>query len=482
VEQFFEALTANADWLTTTTPSDWLAVHPPVGRAYIPTGSYVEMGEWALPADESTAFSATLHRAQADGRPEARWLRGASWRNFQIKYREVNDLHKRMLRVSALVDRLPTGPDRERALEHLYRGQSNDCYWHGLFGGVYLTHMRLATHEHLIAAEDVAETALGQLTASEIVDLDLDGVDEVRLADPGQVVTVDLREGAGIGAWDIRAVRHALVAVMRRRPEADHATLRAIAGEMHDDPTTDGSGATSDVATSIHHTYRLKEAGLVARLVYDPYERRSGLIRALDPSATPAEWAAAQSEELADAVDGAFEIVTLETGRLVVQRDARIAGATVRVVKTVLLGGDRRSPTLDLTVALEHTGGDAIEIRVGLESATMLLGGGGNPQAWWRVGGETHRHDTTGEAVGILSAAQGNDQVGIALHTMVDEPATLWWAPIETISNSEDGFERVYQGSAWLLSWPLRLGAGERWERTVRQLVTTTHDRTAAGL
>ena len=57
VERFFEALEANADWLTTTTPSAWLADHPPIGRVYIPTGSYAEMGEWALPADESLVFS-----------------------------------------------------------------------------------------------------------------------------------------------------------------------------------------------------------------------------------------------------------------------------------------------------------------------------------------------------------------------------------------------------------------------------------------
>ena len=59
----------------------------------------------------------------------------------------------------------------------------------------------------------------------------MDGVDEVRLATPGQVVTVDLDGGAGIGGWDIRAVRHALAAVMRRRPEAYHETLRARSGE-----------------------------------------------------------------------------------------------------------------------------------------------------------------------------------------------------------------------------------------------------------
>ena len=111
VERFFEAIEANGDWLTTTTPSAWLAEHPPIGRVYVPTGSYSEMGEWALPADESLVFSEILHRAQAEHRPEARWLRGAFWRNFQVKYREINDLHKRMLRVSSAVHamRVATG-------------------------------------------------------------------------------------------------------------------------------------------------------------------------------------------------------------------------------------------------------------------------------------------------------------------------------------------------------------------------------------
>ena len=110
VERFFEALEANVDWLTTTTPSAWLADHPPIGRVYVPTGSYAEMGHWALPPDEGIVFGEVLHRAQEEGRPEARWLRGASWRNFQVKYREINDLHKRMLRVSAAVAAMPRRP------------------------------------------------------------------------------------------------------------------------------------------------------------------------------------------------------------------------------------------------------------------------------------------------------------------------------------------------------------------------------------
>src|SRR6478735_1736110 len=226
VDRFFEALEENDGWLTTTTPTDWLETHPPIGRVYIPTGSYEEMGEWALPADETNVFTALLKDAKARDLPEARWLRGAFWRNFQVKYREINDLHKQMLRTSDAVDAMAPGAARARALHHLYQGQSNDCYWHGLFGGIYIGHMRLATYEHLIAAEDLAETAMSALRGADIIDLDLDGIDDVRLAAPGQVVTIDLAEGAGIGGWDIRPVRHALAAVMRRRPEAYHEILR----------------------------------------------------------------------------------------------------------------------------------------------------------------------------------------------------------------------------------------------------------------
>jgi len=236
VDRFFEALAANDDWLTTTTPSAWLADHRPIGRVYIPTGSYEEMGEWALPADESLLFHATLKDDKAAGRPEARWLRGAFWRNFQVKYREINDLHKQMLRTSDAVDTMAHGPDRSRAIDHLYRGQSNDCYWHGVFGGVYIGHMRLATYSHLIAAEDLADAAAGRLEAAEVADLDLDGQDDVRLAGTGQVVSIDLTEGAGIGGWDIRPVRHALAAVLRRRPEAYHATLRDHEAALADHP------------------------------------------------------------------------------------------------------------------------------------------------------------------------------------------------------------------------------------------------------
>src|SRR5215213_9469672 len=263
VDRFFEALEANADWLTTVRPSDWLDSHAPIGRVYVPTGSYAEMGEWALPADESREFADALHRARDAKAPEERWIRGAFWRNFQVKYREINDLHKQMLRTSAKVEAMDDGADRDVAADHLYRGQSYDCYWHGLFGGIYIAHMRAATLSHLIAAEDLSDAALNSMGGGELADLDLDGRNEIRLANAGEVVIVKPGEGAGVGSWDLRAARHAVTGVLRRRPEAYHETLR-----RHEQRAS--KRATADAApASIHEIVQVKEPGLAARLVYD---------------------------------------------------------------------------------------------------------------------------------------------------------------------------------------------------------------------
>jgi alpha-amylase len=485
VERFFAALEANASWLSTVTPSEWLDREPPIGRVYVPTSSYAEMGEWALPASETAVFAPLLHRAVAEHRAEARWLRGGFWRNFQVKYREINDLHKQMLRTSAKVAAMPSGPARDAALDHLHRGQSNDCYWHGLFGGIYISHMRLATYDELIAAEDAADAALDTARAAEVRDLDLDGLPEVLLADEGAVVVVKPEEGGGIASWDLRAPRHAMAAILRRRPEAYHeilraheasASARAAAAEAPADAGSSGDGTPA----SIHDLVMTKEEGLAGRLHYDDHERRSGLVRFLAPDATPAQVATASEAELGDLRDGTFAVDEVAPGCVVLTRRGSACGQPIVVAKTVRLGGSRLRPALDLEVEVTHAGSTSIEARLGLELSLHLLGGGANPSAWYDVGGERSAHDSSGTATGLATIGYGNDWVGVAVEGSIEPAADAWWSPIETISNSEAGFERVYQGSALLLSWPLRLAPGETRRIAFRQAVTVARDKAAA--
>jgi 4-alpha-glucanotransferase len=111
----------------------------------------------------------------------------------------------------------------------------------------------------------------------------------------------------------------------------------------------------------------------------------------------------------------------------------------------------------------------------------MLLGGGGNPSAWYEVGGTRRSHDGSGTADAIDRIVQGNDWVGVAIESRPTPAADAWWAPIETVSNSEDGFERVYQGSSLLLSWPLDLAPGAEATFAVDHAVSVAHDGAEAA-
>jgi 4-alpha-glucanotransferase len=481
VERFFSALEENADWLAVLRPGEALAKHPPIGRVYLPTGSYAEMGEWSLPVEARREFTTLLHDAIEQEQPEARWMRGGFWRMFQVNYREINDLHKQMLRTSRKVEAIEAGKVGTEALarihDHLYQGQSNDCYWHGLFGGIYLSHMRLATLEHLIAAEDAAERAAG-LTGVQIqrADFDVDGYDELLVSAPGQIVMLKPNEGGGIGSWDIRAARHALGSVMRRRPEAYHDTLRAAdAGELPEQEAGEG-------AVSIHDLVKVNEPGISSRLWYDDYERRSGLLHLLPRETTAEALEQASFDELGDFVSGPFEVVRAGDGLVELVRDGSIRRAdgtsgSLRVRKTHRFGDDRRTPTLDLHVQLTNTGDRTIEALMGVEFGLNLLGGGGNPSAWYKVNGETGGFDARRTVDFTDHVGMGNDYLCVELESRPTPDAAAWWSSIETVSLSESGFEGNHQGGCLLWVWPVSLAPGETTTVSLANLVRTRVDR-----
>jgi len=163
LERFFSLLEQNSTWLETTTFADHAAKERPRGRIYLPTASYMEMGEWSLPTGTMADYNDACARVKEmpDGGRIRPFLKGGIWRNFLAKYPESNHMHKRMLMVSRKVQRVLEAPGggprltRESAsmLDHLYQGQCNDAYWHGVFGGLYLPHLRDAIWRNLAEAE-----------------------------------------------------------------------------------------------------------------------------------------------------------------------------------------------------------------------------------------------------------------------------------------------------------------------------------------
>ncbi|MFI5262213.1 MAG: alpha-amylase/4-alpha-glucanotransferase domain-containing protein [Candidatus Limnocylindrales bacterium] len=481
VERFFEALEAQTGWLHTTTPSAWLAEHPPVGRVYVPGGSYAEMGEWALEPDDAEHYRAVLQGDLAAGRPEPRWMHGASWRNFQRRYREANDLHKQMLRTSAKVAAMPPGSAREEAVDHLLRGQGNDPYWHGLFGGLYLSHLRTAALSHLVAAEDAADRSareLGrQVDGATLVDLDQDGRPEVRLGTPGQVVTLKPDEGAGIGTWDVRAARHALTAVLRRRPEAYHRHL--LGGPPASDGPEERSGAISP-----HERLIAGQGDLRHWLIYDAYERRSALVRLVPLDTLAMNVAAGGDADPGGLATGAYDVAVLRPTGVAVTRcgrfDGPVGAVPVRVDKTVTVDRSRRRPGLAVAVTVSAVGAEPLDARLCLEWSLNLSGGGANPAAWYEPEPGTRMpFDGTGQRDAATTVRLGNDHLGLVVTGRPQPAADVAWASIETVSLSEAGAERMHQGSCLVFSWPIHLAPGA--STTVRLALTAAVARDAAA-
>ena len=171
---------------------------PAGGLVYLPTASYREMEAWALPATASRRL-AVVERDLGDERmagADGALVRGAHWRNFFVKYSESNRMHKKMCELSALCRASgdPTGARRA-----IGRAQCNDALWHGVFGGLYLPHLRAAIWRQLAIAE--RELRAGQALTAERVDLDGDGADEIWIHGAEYSAVVAPSRGGAMVEW-----------------------------------------------------------------------------------------------------------------------------------------------------------------------------------------------------------------------------------------------------------------------------------------
>lgn len=457
LESFFTALEENSSWLKTITPSDYVATHLPCGRADLPTASYAEMMEWVLPTKVRQRY-ATLHKEFA-GRPDLLTLfRGGAWRGFFCKYPESNLMHKKMLRVSARVASIPrrssSGHSSQvlEARDLVLRGQSNDAYWHGIFGGLYAPHLRREIWHNLIRAETLADqlTPGGMLPRVELLDYDADGAPELLFTAPEYQALLKPSDGATLSAFDFRTAAASIINSVRRRPEAYHTRLREAA-------TTAACGPAG--AVSIHDQVRVKEPNLERFLHYDRFPRNSFRILLFDPSRAQPEYDALQLEELASVAGGAFQIrnssadyAVLALDQLLPEYAADPANPPrLRITKRFLFGPAPQGCEVSCDVELSLSKTLSKPLLFGLESIINFLAPTDSDRFFETPEGHKNLRFSGSLPGPLLHMEDGWQRVRASLHA--PSSSEFWIAPIETVSESEGGFERVYQGSQILALW-----------------------------
>ncbi len=450
LRRFFEGIAARDGWLSTMTLGEYADAAPLRGTVHLPCCSYREMGEWALPPGRAAAFGVLLHELRAGRHSElAPFLQGGTFRGFLRKYAEANQLHKRMLWVSGRVRAAAEKGGGPEAREFLYRAQCNDVYWHGIFGGLYLNHLRDAAYGNLLRAEAAADRVLhaGRAGWTEAVtgDLDADGGEEALLKTEDLTLLVHGHDGGAI--TEISLPRHAVALshVLTRREEAYHRLLR------------DGARGP-DGHASIHDLLALKDPGAAGAPAVDSCQRaslREFLYREEDAveeilvdRAAPVGATAGKETKKAITRSGEGIRLSMDVGLAEGDPDLSLS-------KVLLLGGT--GTRFDVRYRVRNGGSRAFRGRFVSEWNLNFLSGSG-PDRWYEGTGATDEELSARGTVPALRWFRVVDRLRkIAVEVKSERDFTLLRYPVETVSLSESGAETIHQGICLRLLYPLSL-------------------------
>jgi alpha-amylase len=478
LERFFQALENSGDWIEIRTFGELIQTRSALGRIYLPTASYAEMMEWALPARAILSYEEFQEKLTQNGWLEQYgvYVRGGFWRNFLAKYPESNNMHKKMLAVSRKVEALACkkslGSLVKQARDELYQGQCNDAYWHGVFGGLYLNHLRSAVYRHLLEAEKITDGILHKddhWLDAQREDFDGDGAEEILIHNPDMNLYLDPGEGGCLFELDFKPLSVNLLDTLARREEGYHNQLKASL------PSQSEAG---DI-TSIHGRMTAKEEGLSKYLFYDWHRRVSLLDHFLSAGTTLEAFSRCQHLEHGDFVGGSYQFrMRRLKNRLTLKlfREGQLwpGGEPVPFLVAKTLDIPVKGSTLGIRYRLENRAPQPITCWFGVEFNFALLAGNAPDRYYWVEGAKLPENHlaSVGETVAVRNFGLKDEYQGIQISMTLDKPATLWRFPIETVSQSEGGLERIYQSSVVFPNWKLKLEPGKAWELRIEQEIS----------
>jgi 4-alpha-glucanotransferase len=265
--------------------------------------------------------------------------------------------------------------------------------------------------------------------------------------------------------WDWRARNLNLIDTLSRWREGYHQDLI--------DAATNGSLIVAGQRTKLESIHlaatRAKEPGLEQKLFVDWYRRASLIDHVFDPAETLDNFYRSQYREWGDFVNQPYQAKVTRTAKkatIVLERDG---GAwfddrchPLQVEKKIVV--EAGSEAFDVFYTVTNTGEEKIVARFGMETNWGISGGDEAEGSYTLyAGGVLHRLNAIEAIADSKDVAVVVERVGRGL-IRSSEAATWWQFPLETISLSEAGFERNYQGTTLMAHWPLELEPGAAWK------------------
>ncbi|MDR2152400.1 MAG: DUF1926 domain-containing protein [Helicobacteraceae bacterium] len=344
LEKFIKAVLERGS-IETARYGDYKSSVAPIGLIYPPEVAYAEMGEWSLDALDALRLEEIAHRL-----PEAdrRFARGATWKNFLVKYDESARIHRKTLALSA------KNPQNDPAFEEaLLKAQCNDCLWHGVFGGLYLPNLRDAAWRYIIAAEN----ALKPKNGFYYEDWNLDGYAEAKIVTDSFIADFQ-RKGAALIGLCVRSAKFNLLNTLTRRFEAYH-------GKIKKQESAGGGGVKT-----IHEATLSANEEALKHLVVDRYVRAGFIDHIIDGEFNSDNFFAQSFDEKKPLANAIYEIEAAQNA---------VKFSSDRVDKTIVANNESIVVTTIVKqkarYAQEHNFhfADLSQVTIGGESADQFL-------------------------------------------------------------------------------------------------------------
>jgi len=481
LERFLEVIKKNSDWISMLHFSEVLKKLSPLGRVYLPTSSYAEMSQWTLLPSAFREYENLENKLKKEKLYDrfGIFVRGGFWRNFLAKYPESNHLQKRVLDLSYKIRDLEASKkvDKDKlcqAKEYLWKAQCNDPYWHGVFGGLYLSNLRNAVWKNFIEADKL----VGEISEKKknwikqrVFDLDKDGKDEILVETPFMGLCFLPHSGGSLVEIDFKAKSFNFLNILSRREEGYHKKIRDLSKRAEEKPV---EKENNDVA-SIHDLLFSKEKDLDKYLAYDWYRRGSFLDHFLGEGTTLSDFSSCQYPEQGDFVNQDYQHkieIKKDTLYLTFLRDGWVWAGDKRVPIHLSKELKIKSKSADIEISynIKNNFTEPVSLWFGVEFNFGMLS---------RDSGKFFYIKENKLADNGLAATSSEDEVsdfgikdndlGLDINLKTEKPATLWRFPILTVSLSESGFEKNYQSTVLFPNWKLNLKPQEIWGTKIVQ-------------
>ncbi len=480
LERFFEKIKENSDWIEMIHFSQVLRKLSPLGRIYLPTASYYEMMQWTLLPNafrEFEEFEKTLKEQNLFDKYDI-FVRGGFWRNFLAKYPEANHMHKRMLYLHHKIKDLENSKniDKEKLLllrDECWKSQCNDPYWHGVFGGLYLSNLRNQIYSHLIKADKLIDGLIpeGKEVGYKVSDFDQDGQEELIIESPVFSLYFSPRNGGTLYELDFKPKDFNLLDILSRHPEGYHRKLLEIKNREI---------KTTERFASIHDLVQVKEEGLERFLTYDWYRRGSLIDHFMGRDTNLDSFARCQYPEQGDFVNQSYEYKIDKKGDsllLTLSRDGCVwidnLRAKINLTKSLNLVKNKNE--IEICYSLRNDHPEKIELWLGIEFNLGMLSCEDERKNCYIKSNELKERKLSlrSEDGNVSSFGIKDKALGILIGFKLDKPASLWHFPLYTVSLSESGFEKTYQSTVFLPNWKIKLNPEEIWQAKIIKNIDT---------